>query len=80
MKKDKEPFLVWASPAIFAIGIMLGSYYGAFSSAITSVFLPRATKMAVEEATGEELTDMMIRVGRISFLVLLYIFGAFLCV
>ena len=22
MKKDKEPFLVWASPAIFAIGIM----------------------------------------------------------
>ncbi|MFT5749110.1 MAG: O-antigen/teichoic acid export membrane protein [Ancylomarina sp.] len=63
--------------AIFAIGIMLGSYYGAFSSAITSVFLPRATKMAVEEATGEELTDMMIRVGRISFLVLLYIFGAF---
>ena len=64
--------------AIFAIGIMLGSYYGAFSSAITSVFLPRATKMAVEEATGEELTNMMIRIGRISFLVLLYIFGAFL--
>ncbi|MDG1510004.1 MAG: hypothetical protein P8Q53_09525 [Flavobacteriaceae bacterium] len=22
MKKEKEPFLVWASPAIFAIGIM----------------------------------------------------------
>ena len=63
--------------AIFAIGIMLGSYYGAFSSAITSVFLPRATKMAVEGVTGEELTDMMIRVGRISFLVLLYILGAF---
>ncbi|MRT93462.1 oligosaccharide flippase family protein [Ancylomarina sp. 16SWW S1-10-2] len=63
--------------AIFAIGIMLGSYYGAFSSAITSVFLPRATKMAVEEATGKELTDMMIRVGRISFLVLLYVLGAF---
>ncbi|BAX82639.1 lipopolysaccharide biosynthesis protein [Labilibaculum antarcticum] len=64
--------------AIFAIGIMLGSYYGAFSSAITGVFLPRATKMAVEEASGEELTDMMIRIGRISLLVLLYVFGAFL--
>lgn len=63
--------------AIFAIGVMLGSYYGAFSSAITSVFLPRATKMAVNEATGEELTDMMIRIGRISFLILLYILGAF---
>lgn len=63
--------------AVFAIGIMLGSYYGAFSSAITSVFLPRATKMSVGQASGEELTDMMIRVGRISLLVLLYIFGAF---
>ncbi|WP_430813429.1 lipopolysaccharide biosynthesis protein [Carboxylicivirga sp. RSCT41] len=64
--------------AILAVGIMLGSYYGAFSSAITSVFLPRATKMAVDNASGEELTSMMIRIGRLSFFVLLYIFGAFL--
>ncbi|MDD7885821.1 lipopolysaccharide biosynthesis protein [Flavivirga sp. 57AJ16] len=63
---------------IYGIGIVLGTYYGAFSTAISSVFLPRATKMAVGNATGEELTSMMIKIGRISFIILMYIFGAFL--
>ncbi|ULC58268.1 oligosaccharide flippase family protein [Flaviramulus sp. BrNp1-15] len=64
--------------AIYAVGLMLGSYYGAFSSAITGVFLPRATQMTVSEATPEELTNMMIKIGRISFIVLIYILGAFI--
>ncbi|NER15585.1 lipopolysaccharide biosynthesis protein [Spongiivirga citrea] len=64
--------------AIYGIGITLGTYYGAFSTAISSVFLPRATQMAVDKASGEELTDMMIKIGRISFIVLMYVLGAFL--
>ena len=64
--------------AIFAIGVLLGTYYGAFSTAISSVFLPRATKMTVGNASGEELTDMMIRIGRISFIGLLYILAGFI--
>lgn len=63
--------------AIYGIGIVLGTYYGAFSTAISSVFLPRATQMTVSNATGEELTSMMIRIGRISFIVLMYILVAF---
>ena len=63
--------------AIFAVGIVLGSYYGAFAGAISSVFLPRATQMTVEKANGEVLTDMMIKIGRLSLIVLLYILGAF---
>ncbi|TNJ46459.1 oligosaccharide flippase family protein [Tamlana fucoidanivorans] len=63
---------------IYGIGIVLGTYYGAFSTAISSVFLPRATKMTVDNASGEELTSMMIKIGRISFIILMYIFGAFL--
>lgn len=63
--------------AVFGVGIMLGTYYGAFSSAISGVFLPRATQMAVSDASGEELTNMMIKIGRLSFIVLLYILGAF---
>ncbi|WP_282148189.1 lipopolysaccharide biosynthesis protein [Algibacter lectus] len=62
---------------IYGIGIVLGTYYGAFSTAISSVFLPRATKMTVDNATGEELTSMMIKIGRISFVVLMYILVAF---
>lgn len=63
---------------IYGIGITLGTYYGAFSTAISGVFLPRATQMTVAKATGEELTDMMIKIGRLSFIVLMFIFGAFL--
>ncbi|MRT93436.1 oligosaccharide flippase family protein [Ancylomarina sp. 16SWW S1-10-2] len=64
--------------AIYAIGVMLGTYYGAFSGAISGVFLPRATQMVVSDNTGETLTDMMIRIGRISFIILLYILIAFI--
>ena len=69
-----------ASPevlSVYGIGIVLGTYYGAFSSAISSVFLPRATKMAVANVSGEELTSMMIKIGRISFIILMYILIAF---
>lgn len=62
---------------IYGIGIVLGTYYGAFSTAISSVFLPRATQMSVGNASGEELTSMMIKIGRLSFIVLMYILIAF---
>ena len=63
--------------SIYGIGIVLGTYYGAFSSAISSVFLPMATKMSVENASGEELTDMMIKIGRLSFIILMLILTTF---
>ncbi len=63
--------------AIYAVGIMLGGFYGAFGSAISGVFLPKATQFVIAERTPTELTDMMIRIGRISLIVLLYILGAF---
>ncbi|TYP75142.1 oligosaccharide flippase family protein [Aquimarina intermedia] len=64
--------------AIYGVGIMLGTYYGAFSTAISSVFLPRATQMTASNATSKELTDMMIKIGRVSFILLIYILGAFI--
>ncbi|MEW7278539.1 oligosaccharide flippase family protein [Aquimarina sp. 2201CG1-2-11] len=62
---------------IYGIGITLGTYYGAFSTAISGVFLPRATQMSVDNATGEQLTDMMIKIGRLSFIALMFILTAF---
>jgi O-antigen/teichoic acid export membrane protein len=64
--------------AIYGVGIMLGSYYGAFSTAISGVFLPRATQMTFRNSTGKELTTMMIRIGRISLVILLMILGGFI--
>ena len=63
---------------IYGLGITLGTYYGTFSTAISSVFLPRATQMSVNNASGKELTDMMVKLGRLSFIILMYVFGAFL--
>lgn len=64
--------------AIYAIGVMLGTYYGSFARAVSGVFLPRATKMIVKKSSDTELTDMMIRIGRISFIIQLYILIAFI--
>ncbi len=66
--------------AVYAVAITLGNYYGAFSSAIASVFLPRATQMVTANATPKELTDMFIKISRVILLVLLYIFGGFILV
>lgn len=63
--------------AIYAIGILLGTYYGAFSSAITGLFLPKATFMVVKNAQPEAITEVMIKIGRISIFILFYILGAF---
>jgi O-antigen/teichoic acid export membrane protein len=63
---------------IYAVGIVLGSYYSSFSGAISSVFLPKATQMVVKKSTKEELTLMMIKIGRLSLIVLLAILGAFI--
>lgn len=64
--------------AIYGVGILLGTYYGAFSTAISGVFLPRATKMTVQEASSDALTSEMIKIGRFSLLTLLLILGGFL--
>ncbi|WOD43358.1 lipopolysaccharide biosynthesis protein [Hwangdonia lutea] len=66
--------------AIYAVGITLGNYYGAFSSAISSVFLPRAIQMTVKNIPKEELTNTFIKISRIILLVLFYIFGAFIII
>lgn len=66
--------------AVYAVGITLGNYYGAFSSAIASVFLPKAMKMVSANVTSTELTNMFIRISRIILLVLLYVLGGFILV
>lgn len=63
--------------AVYGIGIMFGTYYGAFSAAITGLFLPRATYMTVANASSHELGAEMARIGRMALLILLLILGGF---
>lgn len=65
-----------ATIAVFAVGIQFANYYTTFSTAISGIFLPKATQMAVRNASGEEMTDLLIKTGRIQFTILgLILFG-----
>lgn len=54
----------------FNLGVLLNNYYQQLSAAISNLFLPRVTAICSREHTMDELTDLMIRVGRIQFFIL----------
>lgn len=55
---------------ITTIGTMIAEYFMQFSSSLSGLFLPKATQMVVRGASMEELTDMMIRIGRIQLMII----------
>ena len=61
----------------YSIAGALISYYRSFSGAVSGIFLPKATKMTVSGATNSELTDLMIKVGRIQLIVIGLILSGF---
>lgn len=64
--------------AIFGIGVMLGVYYTTFGNVINGLILPKAIQSVYSNATVDVLTDQMIKVGRFSLYLLLYVLGAFI--
>lgn len=63
-----------ASVAVYSIGASLNNYYVTLSSTISGVFSPRINKMVFEKTDNKSLTDLMIKVGRIQFLILSLVF------
>ncbi|WP_102410992.1 oligosaccharide flippase family protein [Beduinella massiliensis] len=55
---------------VTTIGTMIAEYFMQFSSSLSGLFLPKATQMVVRGASMEELTDMMIRIGRIQLMII----------
>lgn len=56
--------------AVYSIAMQIFIIYNSFSTALSSVFLPRATKMVVAGASGEQLTDLIVVPGRYQFMIL----------
>ncbi len=56
--------------AIYALSINLVIYYQKFALAISGVFMPRVAGLIAKGRSGEELTDLMIKVGRVQLSVL----------
>lgn len=63
--------------AIYGVGVMLGIYYTSFGNVVNGLLLPKAVRSIKEQLSGEQLTMLMIRVGRITLILLLYVLGAF---
>jgi Polysaccharide biosynthesis protein. len=61
--------------AIYSLGFQITLYYFGFSAAISGVLMPKIVKSVEMGATGENLTDEMIKIGRIQ----LEILGLILC-
>lgn len=67
-----------ADVAIYSIVVQLCNYYMGFSIAISGMFLPKMTQLIVDGRKQNEISDMFIKVGRIQFIILLYILGGFI--
>ena len=67
-----------AAVAVFAIAIQLEGMYMQFSTAISSVFLPKVTAMVATNRSRKEISDLFIRTGRMQYIVLAYILSGFI--
>ena len=64
--------------SVFAVAIQLHNMYMQFSTAITSVFLPRVTSMVTKNSNSKDLSDLFIRTGRLQYIVLSFIISGFI--
>lgn len=66
--------------AIYAIAMQFMNMYMQFSNAISGVLLPKVTMMVANGATKIELTKLMIKIGRLQYIVIGYILVMFFLV
>lgn len=67
-----------AAVAVFAVAIQLQSMYMQFSSAISSVFLPKVTGIVATSDDKKLISDLFIRTGRIQYIVMALILSGFI--
>lgn len=51
---------------LYAIGVMLGTYYGSFVTAFANMFLPQAARLTNKDAGPDELIDACITIGQVN--------------
>lgn len=67
-----------AAVAIFAVSIQLVMMYIQFSTAISTVFLPKVTGMVIAGNNDKDLSDLFIKTGRIQFIIMAMILSGFI--
>lgn len=66
--------------AIYAIAMQFMNMYMQFSNAISGVLLPKVTMMVANGATKIELTNLMVKIGRLQYIIISYILVIFFLV
>ena len=66
--------------AVYAIAMQFMMMYMNFSTAISGVILPKVTMMVAKHISTTELTNLMIRIGRLQYILVGYIFCMFILV
>jgi O-antigen/teichoic acid export membrane protein len=66
-----------ASVAVYSVGASLNKYYMSFAVIIATVFIPQINKVVAEKNDNNELLVLMIKTGRIQFILLALIFSGF---
>lgn len=68
-----------AAVAVYGVGAQINALYVSFSTAVSSVFSPRVNRIvsAGEKDMKKQMTELFIKVGRIQFIILAFVFIAF---
>ncbi|HLQ83283.1 MAG TPA: oligosaccharide flippase family protein, partial [Pseudogracilibacillus sp.] len=64
--------------AVYAIAMHFINIYKKFSTAISNLFLPKLSMMVANEATDKEISDVMIRYGRVQYILIGLILSGFI--
>lgn len=64
--------------AVYAIAMQFITLYIRFSTSISGLFLPKVSMMIANNASNDKLTDLMIRFGRVQFIVIALILSGFI--
>ena len=63
----------------FAVGCQIEGYVWQFSNALDGMFMPILSKMDAKKSSGDDFTNMMIKVGRIQLLLIGLVLIGFIC-
>lgn len=66
--------------ATFAIAIQIKNMFFMLSTSLSGIFVPKVNAMVNENYGTEELTDIMIKVGRIQMSLLFFVLGGFIAI
>lgn len=66
-----------AAVAVFGVAVRLEQMYMSFSTAVSSVFLPKLTSMVAKGNDSREISDLFIRTGRIQYCIMILVLSGF---